>query len=566
MRASPVLRKFAVSKVVALSLAATFFSALILGCNDGENPSVPAAYRLTTTAFPAGSGTVSRSPDEPDYRAGTRVTVTAEAASGYEFAGWSGASEATTPSVSVTMNSDLTLTAIFQAISAESFVIMTDAVPAAGGSVSMNPNRTNYAAGTRVTVTAEPAEGYEFDSWSVTGGTIADVEVEVTQITVNANIIMTANFRTIVSSGTPDTRWYTSDTMALTYTLFTADELAGLAQLVNAGNSFTGRTIVLGDDVDLSSYGQQNAGFNSGRGWIPIGRYVSTSNNQPFRGEFDGNDKTVSGLYINSTGRAGLFDHVIGGTIKNLGLVSVEVVGGRFTGGLIGAAEGAIVENCYVTGAVRGGDDVGGLVGSNDGVTAAVTNSYSEASVSGASNVGGLIGVQGGGVTVANCYATGAVSGNGDRVGGLIGRHNNSATVANSYATGAVKGNTNVGGLVGGGYDGRYVSIVNSIALNSDIESTVSGVGRVLGVIQINSTSGNTISGNAAFIGMTRDQSPHEWAANVRFNGDDLTIEEILEGDGTIGNRFRVSNGWTVEPGKLPGLRGEAIDLPAHLR
>jgi len=242
-----------------------------------------------------------------------------------------------------------------------------------------------------VTVTAEPASGYEFDYWTVTGGTIADIEDAVVQVTVSANIVMTANFREIVIRGVPDTRWYMSDTSASTYILNTADELAGLAQLVNAGNSFTGRTIVLGDDVDLSSYGQQNSGFNSGRGWITIGNWGYY--NRAFAGTFDGSGNEISGLYINTADqRVGLFGSIIsGGTVKNLGLVGVEIAGGERTGGLAGDITDGTVENCYVTGSVKGGNNtsVGGLAGHLSGSNSAIRNSYSEATVSGGGSVGG---------------------------------------------------------------------------------------------------------------------------------------------------------------------------------
>ena len=569
MRASSVLRQFAVPKFIALALTAAVL--MVAGCNVevvGPNEPGPTTYTLTTTASPAAGGTVSRNPNTMTHNAGARVTVTASPATGYKFVGWSGASTSTNTSVTITMDRNQTLTANFELETGPTptHTVTTSVAPAAAGSVTLNPSRTSYAAGTQVTATAVPASGYAFDYWTVTGGTIADIDDEVTQITVNANITMTANFRAVTVAGTPDMRWYTSDTMAQTYTISTADELAGLARLVNEGNTFSGRTIVLGDDVDLSSYGQQNASFNSGRGWIPIGQLVSSSVAHQFGGTLDGNGKTISGLYINSTvQRIGLFGRVNGGTVKDLALVDVEVVGGEYTGGLAGYVTDGTVENCYVTGTVRGVGNVGGLVGYLGGSTATVRNCYSEARVNGAGSVGGLIGTNIAGATVTNSYATGTVSGNGGSIGGLVGDLG-SATVANCYATGAVSGNTNVGGLVGyGNVNGIFISIVNSVALNPDIESTVSGAGRILGGARnINSTG--VINGNAAFDGITRDQSAHEWAVNVRHNGDDLTIEEIVDGDGTIGNRFRASNGWTVEPGKLPGLMGRTVDLPAHLR
>ena len=519
MRASPVLRKFAVSKVVALSLAATLFSALTLGCNDGGNPSKPAAYRLTTTAFPAGSGTVSRSPDEPDYRAGTRVTVTAEPAEGYEFAGWSGASEATTPSVSVTMNSDLTLTAIFQAVTAESFVIMTNTAPEDGGSVSMNPDRTNYTVGTLVTVTAEPASGYEFDYWTVTGGTIADIDNAEVQITLSANIVMTANFREVVIRGVPDTRWYTSDTLAPTYTIYTEDELAGLSELARGGNDFAGRTIILGDDIDLMPYGVLNTGFNNGRGWIPIGA---------FSGTLDGNSKVISGLSINATSGSshGLFGKIEGGTVKNLGIVDGEINARYAIGALAATLSGGSVENCYSTIDVTGNDE----------------------------QVGGLLGAANSGAIVSNSYTTGRIRGT-QYVGGLVG-YAAASTITSSYATGAITGTSFVGGLLG--YM-TSMNVINSAALNSNIQAPRAG--RVHGMT---TSSPPPTTNTAGFAGMKQNDLETEWS-ETGANGTHITLDEI-HADGTIGNRFREDYGWTVEDGKLPGLMGRAVDLPAHLR
>jgi uncharacterized protein (TIGR02145 family)/uncharacterized repeat protein (TIGR02543 family) len=76
---------------------------------------VSLSYTLTTNISPTGGGTVSRSPNQTaPYSCGTSVTVTAAAASGYVFTGWSGAATSSSASVSVTMNSEMTLTANFR--------------------------------------------------------------------------------------------------------------------------------------------------------------------------------------------------------------------------------------------------------------------------------------------------------------------------------------------------------------------------------------------------------------------------------------------------------------------
>ena len=104
-----------------------------IGCNDnsagsgGKNgwadefvhefngkPDAPVTYyTLTVNVTPPNGGDVSRSPNKAAYKAGESVTVTATAADGYRFIGWSGVLNATAGSVTAAMNSDLTLTANF---------------------------------------------------------------------------------------------------------------------------------------------------------------------------------------------------------------------------------------------------------------------------------------------------------------------------------------------------------------------------------------------------------------------------------------------------------------------
>jgi len=64
----------------------------------------------------SGGGTVSRSPNQTSYTSGTNVTVTATAANGYMFTGWSGAARSTNSSVTIMMGGDRELTANFQEI------------------------------------------------------------------------------------------------------------------------------------------------------------------------------------------------------------------------------------------------------------------------------------------------------------------------------------------------------------------------------------------------------------------------------------------------------------------
>jgi len=138
-----------------------------------------------------------------------------------------------------------------------------------------------------------------------------------------------------------------------------------------------------------------------------------------FTGIFDGNGHIISNAVINQPGsnNIGLFGHVYGGQIHNLGVENVNIVGGGGVGGLVGSTWEGAITSCYATGAVSGASGVGGLAG--DVATAtAISNCYAIASVSSTGTLGGLVG-QGG--AISNCYAAGVVSNGSDYVGGLLG-------------------------------------------------------------------------------------------------------------------------------------------------
>jgi hypothetical protein len=171
-----------------------------------------------------------------------------------------------------------------------------------------------------------------------------------------------------------------------------------------------------------------------------------------FLGIFDGNGHTISHLTVRKhSGCAGLFGGLeSGGQVKNLGVVDVNITGsGDAVGGLVGYnGDGGTVTNCYSTGAVGGEEQVGGLVGINEGT---VARCYGTAAVSGSQDVGGLVGYNSSYGSVSQSYSTGAVTGKGG-VGGLVGYNEDGGTVTNCYSAGAVGGEALVGGLVGWGY------------------------------------------------------------------------------------------------------------------
>lgn len=199
---------------------------------------------------------------------------------------------------------------------------------------------------------------------------------------------------------------------------------------------------ILNNDIDSSTSGYDtyaSSSANGGSGWDPIGAYSS----DPFTGEFDGSGYVISDLYIDrgSTNEVGLFSYIeSGANISYVGVENVDITGDYRVGGLVGYNDDS-VSDCYSTGSVDGsGQDVGGLIGRNDG--GSVSDSYSTASVSGG-YAGGLIGRNLG--SVEDSYSTGSVS--GSYVGGLVGENYDS--VSRCYSIGSVSGGGEVGGLVG---------------------------------------------------------------------------------------------------------------------
>jgi|GEM_PF-755760 len=158
-------------------------------------------YTLTVNANPAEGGTASREPEKTSYTAGEQVTIKATAKSGYIFSNWTGGTvaDANSATTTVSMNSNMTLTANFrqEGSSAGPYTLTVSANPTAGGDVTRSPVRTNYTAGTAVTITATPKTGYEFTGWSGTALTGNPLE-----FAINSNMAIIANFREAARVGT----------------------------------------------------------------------------------------------------------------------------------------------------------------------------------------------------------------------------------------------------------------------------------------------------------------------------------------------------------------------------
>ena len=226
------------------------------------------------------------------------------------------------------------------------------------------------------------------------------------------------------------------------------------SSLTGCPDECSGYELTASLDFDTNNSGAVGPGdtyWNGGEGWVPIGGADSSHRGtllflrNPFTATFEGNGHTVRNLLIDTDDivLVGLFGYATS-SIRNLGVIDVDVTSDDLASGLIGFNRGEIRAS-YVTGRVTGKENVGGLVGINrsDGE---IDASYASSHVSGEEDVGGLVGDNRGKITAG--YATGRVSGI-EGVGGLVGNNQSDGEIDASYATGLVAGQTDVGGLVG---------------------------------------------------------------------------------------------------------------------
>jgi len=281
-----------------------------------------------------------------------------------------------------------------------------------------------------------------------------------------------------VWDGTANTEWFDPANVAEEYTLTTAEQLAGLAKLVDEGNKFENVTIKLGANITLNEgtfqlgFDKKTAVYNGAlideknpvNVWNPIGVCTTETNNvdvskaNVFWGNFDGQGYVISGMYMNDPDakQQGLFSVFAGKEIKNV-----------------------VLTNSYVCGDSRTGSVVG-FFDSNNANAVTVENIYSDAIVvaeAGDKDVrtGGLFGMfrQCGNVTLNNLEFAGTVSGictgnaNAMLIGGIVGvicgedanetyTFTNVKVKAAMYLSNPAKadnaGERRTGGIMGAGY------------------------------------------------------------------------------------------------------------------
>ena len=249
-------------------------------------------------------------------------------------------------------------------------------------------------------------------------------------------------------SGAAEDLGYIYDSNTKTYTVYNADGLMNIAELVNGGK--TDINITLTADIDLT-----------GKNWTPIG----TDYDNSYKGTFDGGGHTITGLTFTTNDEfAGLFGWLNrAGTVKNVVMEGVQITSHQIYGGSIGGVVGyswGTIENCSVSGSVSGTVYVGGVVGAQIG--GSITGCSSSATVKGTVDVGGVAGQTNSSATLTACYATGNVTieinpAKNIAGGSLVGMNAGSSLLAcyatgNVTSTGSSTGKVHIGGFLGNNY------------------------------------------------------------------------------------------------------------------
>lgn len=224
--------------------------------------------------------------------------------------------------------------------------------------------------------------------------------------------------------GTSDVSWYNDTDTA--FHLTTAEQLAGLAEIVNGGNTMAGKTIYLDADLDLA-----------GQEWRSIG--IGSNHALFFGGTFDGQNHYITNLTSRSSAdRQGLFGVLSDGAlVQNLNVLDADIYSANdhlVEGILADWANGSTVRNCYTSGRVEsaaGDKMLGGLVGQctwgsqiiGCGSDAVVVSTYSTENCD---TVGGLVGQwenSSADSLISDCWFNGSVSCGyiDSAVGGILG-------------------------------------------------------------------------------------------------------------------------------------------------
>lgn len=316
------------------------------------------------------------------------------------------------------------------------------------------------------------------------------------------------------------------------YYINTIKDLVWLAGVVNGtitggtipnDISFTGKTIKLNADIYMNNdtiYYRQDENNNwhlcmrdnaLTQKWVPIGKL-----SYPFKGTFDGQGNSIQGMYIQDTAAdyQGLFGLTMDANIKNLNIENSYIYVRHYSGLLVGQANNTDISGInLINNIVRGGSQLGGLVGRTEANGTEVTNIENVNSIdtvisSGSEHCGGIIGYNNSG-TIMNVINTGLVHITSNNVGGISGLNTANTKVNKCYNYGDVYGASQVGGILGNTITtdqvkcnnygkivatGNYVGGINGSSESTTNISFCNNYNEIIGSSYIGGITGDTTS------------------------------------------------------------------------
>ena len=351
------------------------------------------------------------------------------------------------------------------------------------------------------------------------------------------------------------------------YEITTAAELAWFRDWVNTcveGDSHRDACAKLMADIDMSSlcHPADDSKGVAELSWSPISD-VAKNNQAPifmWRGQFDGNGKTISNLYINATSDyQGLFgwglsnDESIIGVIKNLTLANVNVKNTACcTGALIGGADNFEITQVVISsGTVEGENQgIGGICGQADAESKFLScenrAQIKSQNNNSCSHIGGICGNLNSS-HIEKCANYGNINSQGFDVGGICG-YSSKSSITTSANYGDIVGNRYVGGIIG--YASSNDSISNSLT-TGDVKSIISVAGFVIGGCYYAITLSNTVAYNS---GATLTDGKNTHTSAIGDTGSSTSVTGSCTGYTTADfNSGHVA--WTLNQGSTDGTQ-----------
>ncbi|MDR0834163.1 MAG: T9SS type A sorting domain-containing protein [Candidatus Symbiothrix sp.] len=336
-------------------------------------------------------------------------------------------------------------------------------------------------------------------------------------------------------------------------------------QLINAVAGANGADRKYKQEADLDLMSEEWMPIGTGKVSPVGGGYVTSNSN--FFGEFDGSTYTIANLSVTGSNRyVGLFGYVgPEGRVSNVHIISGNVSGEYYVGGVCGVSFNGTITACYNTATIHGDEYVSGVCGFNGqfnpggnvvDLGGIITACYNTGAINGGYYVSGICGYSAYGTIINASYNIGAVKGNYHHIGGVCGHNYGSMTAC--YNMGTIEGDDAIGGVCGfNGFNGDITACYNTGVINGGRY-----VGGVCGFSDIGASitacywkSGTASQGVANGTTTTFVFSNSAWPST-----DDNAEWGVGNSDGTSGNYWKTLGTWNDNNSVYPQLWFESTD------